>query len=278
MTLQNPMSLTLNLLGLDRDLPVEELEPRPSPHTGRPLRHVRVRFRAPAVDSGGITDALGQARDAKQALSASDGSRWVVASSSYSYADGDRRHLHEAELREVEEIRAERLELLGLTLVPTWYKEDVEDGLGIVISARVDPGPVVEAALEREVARERDDDMYFDVRRAGVADTPIRMRFGRCLWQKTDHGRAHLLRLVSETGDSEERRNGLRAFLREPEFSVAARKAATAQAGFEASLEELWAVGALDGEAVKRIRGRVEQSLETGQRQLDEARELERFF
>ena len=55
----------------------------------------------------------------------------MVASNSHSYTKYDRVHRHEAELREVEEIQAERLELLGLTLVPARYEEEAEEGGGL---------------------------------------------------------------------------------------------------------------------------------------------------
>lgn len=270
--------LTLHLLDAELKLPVEELEPEPSPHTGRPLRRVRVWFRVSAEDSTTTADVLGRARDAEHALISPDGSRWVVVSSSHSYTRGDRAHQHEAELREVEEIRAERLELLGLTLAPTRYKEEAEEDGGLFISARVEPDPEVDAALEQEIVRERNEDLYFDVLRVGVSDTPVRVRFGRCLWQPTEHGRAHLLRLVSEAGDSEERQHGYVPLLREPEFSIAAHKAAAAEEAFEALLDELKAAGTLSAEAIERIHVRVGQISKNQARDFDEARDLDQYF
>jgi hypothetical protein len=270
--------LTLHLLDAEHELPVEELEPEPSPHTGRPLRRVRVWFRVPAEDSKTTTDVLGRARDAEHALVSPDGSRWVVVSSSHSNTQGDRLHRHEAELREAEEIRAERLELLSLTLAPTRYKEEAEEDGGLFISARVEPDHEVDAALEQEVVRERSEDLYFDVLRVGVSDTPVRVRFGRCLWQRTEHGRAHLLRLVSEAGDSEERLQGYVPLSREPEFSIAARKAAAAEEAIEALLDELRAAGTLSSEAIERVHTRAGQISENQTRDFDEARDLDEYF
>lgn len=270
--------LTLHLSDAELKLPMEELEPELSPHTGRPLRRARVWLRVPTEDSKTTTDALGRAREAEHALVSPDGSRWVVISGSHCYAQGDRVHQHEAELREVEEIRAERLELLGLTLAPTRYKEEAEADGGLFISARVEPDPAVDAALELEIVRERNDDLYFDVLRVGVSDTPVRVRFGRCLWQPTEHGRAHLLRLVSEAGDSEERQHGYVPLLREPEFSIAARKAAAAEEAIEALLDELKAAGTLSAEAIERIRTRVGPISDNEARDFDEARDLDSHF
>jgi hypothetical protein len=279
MSSESETFLTLHIAGAGRGMSAAELEPMRSPHTGLPIRRLRVRFRAPASDSKAIADALGQARSLERPLSSADGSRWVVTSSSYSYADGDRAHWHVAELREVEDLRAERLEMLGLTLVPTRYKEEAEEEQGIIVIAQVEPDSEVDEALEGEIMSQRKENMYFDVLRVGVSDAPMRMRFGRCLWQRTEQGRAHLLRLVSEAGDSEERRHGgVFALMHQPELSVTIRKAAVAHGTAEALIEELVGAGVLSSEAVERIRARAEEARENRDRALDEARDLDRHF
>lgn len=32
----------------------------------------------------------------------------------------------------------------------------------------------------------REPGAWYDVTRRGISDTPVRMRFGRCVWQRTD--------------------------------------------------------------------------------------------
>jgi hypothetical protein len=267
-------TISLRLLGEAHDVPAEELEPETSPHNGRELRRVRVSFRVAAEESEAVSDTLTNAREPEDALEGSDGSRWLVSQSSYSYQEGDPVHRHEAELREIEELSAARLELLGLVLEPTKYKEEWHDD-GIVIIARVEPDAESDRALERVLSDERDDP-YFEVLRVGVHDEPLRMRFGRCLWQKTERGRAHLLRLVSEEGDDEETRRGLMWF--QPELSHLERKTAAAEEAIEALLGELQAAGLVTGSAVANIGARVEGAWEKRARDFDESRDLDAYF
>jgi hypothetical protein len=163
-------------------------------------------------------------------------------------------HRHTAELREVEEIQADRIEAFGLSLKPTYYNEEDE-------------------VLEREIQAERDDP-YFDVRRAGVSDEPIRMRFGRCLWEKTLEGRAHLIHLVSERGDTEERQRGGPRQWFSPELGRIGQKAFVAAEGVEALLDELVTSGVLSPSAADTIRARAEAAPRERARELDEANDL----
>jgi hypothetical protein len=120
------------------------------------------------------------------------------------------------------------------------------------------------------------DDPYFDVVRVGISDVPIRMRFGRCLWQKTDSCRAHLLRLVAEAADHEQSRRPLSWF--QPELSILEGKAAAAQEGIDALLGELHAAGTLPASALSAVRGRMEQAWIKRARDFDESRNLNLHF
>ncbi len=267
-------TVNLILLGRTVDVPAEELGPEASPHTGRLLRRVQVTFSVAAEESDEVGKALTKAHTTEGALRGEDGFRWLVTGSSHSYSDGDRVHRHSVELREDEEIKAERLELLGLELAPTKYQEEVGNG-GILIVARVDPDAATDEALERALTDERDE-LYFDVLRVGVSEKMLRMRFGRCLWQKTDGGRAHLLRLVSQQGDDEETQRGLMLF--QPELGHLERKVAAAEEAIEAILAELQSAGVLSESAAPAIRARVDEAWEKRKREFDETRDLNLYF
>lgn len=267
-------TVNLVLLGESHDVPAEDLEPEKSPHTGRALRRVRVTFRAAADESEAVSKTLGKAREIEHALAGEDGSRWVVTQNSYSYQNEDRVHLHTAELRELETIEPERLELLGLILDPTNYKEEEQGGV-ILASALIEPDAETDEALERAITAR--DAAYFDVVRVGVSETPIRMRFGRCLWQKSESGRVHLLRLVSEQADDDES-NASPLLWFEPELGNMKRKVIAAEAAIEALLEELQAAGVLPEAAAANVRARVDDAWEKRGRELDESRDLTLHF
>jgi hypothetical protein len=265
--------VNLTLLGEVRDVPAEELEEETSLHTGRALRRLRASVRVAAEQSESVNETFRRARDTEHALEGADGWRWVVTESSYAYQNGDRVHSHTVELREVETIEPERLELLGLVLKPTRYKEEADDRV-ILASALVEPDAKTDEALERAVSTH--DGSYFDVVRVGVSDAPMRMRFGRCLWQKGGHGRVHLLRLVSEGRDDDETGDPLMWF--EPELGHVKRKVVAAEAAIDGLLEELQTAGALSETAAANVRGRIEEAWETRRRELDESRDLDLHF
>jgi hypothetical protein len=271
MSANPPRYLELELFGSIQRVPAEELEPETSPHTGRALRRARISFRVAEHRSDEVATAFAKTDDVP--LRGADGSLWSVASSSYSYIEGKQVRRHEAELREVEELNVDRLELLGLSLTPTRYKEENRGYL--VITARIDRlGPEEDAALEREIRKKRDgDDVYFDVLRVGISDTPLRMRFGRCLWQKAGEGRAHLVRLVSEERDDRQP-----FLLSGPEQTNLERKAATAEETIEALLEELQSAGVLSDTSYTKIRRQAEGAWEKRMRDFDRAHDLDLYF
>ena len=273
------MALTLYLLGEDRQIHSEELDSTPSLHTGRPLRNVHIWVDVPAALSAELTDAFNDARDYKHALPGDDGIRWVVVGSHSSSHTGDdpNRH-HQADLREVEEVNAARLEFLGLTLEPSRYKEERSDEAEpLLVSAIVDAEAGLSEQLEAEIMRDRDNDPYFEVVRLGVNDEPVRMRFGHCLWQAVEgSGRRHLLRLVSEAGDDDSQNGWL--LLDEPERTNVARRAVAAEAGIVALLEALEEVGTLTSEVVEGIRRRINEALDSQGWTLARTLDVERYF
>jgi hypothetical protein len=267
-------TLKLILLGQAVELPVEELDPEISPHTGRSLRRVSVTFPVAAEGSDEVNDALAAARKPEGALKDEGGSSWLVTESSYSYSNHDPVHRFSVHLRENEEIEAERLELLGLQLKPTKYREEARGG-GIYIVTVVKPDTSTDEALEKAITEQRDD-IYFNVLRVGVSEKALRMRFGLCLWQKTDAGRAHLLRFVSEEGDNEEVQRGLGLY--EPMLGRIARKAVAAEEVTNALLSELQSSGVLSETVISAIRSRAGESWGKHWRELYETDDLDLHF
>lgn len=201
--------MMLKMLGQFRDVDPTESEGKTSRHSGRVLREVEIAFRCSDALSEQVTDELNAAREESAALEAEDGTRWVVGSHSHSNVDG-RAWRFTVALGEVEEVRAERLEFLGLALAPSHYDERdaSRDGV-LVIVAEVAPSAEDSRALERHIIEQRlrnegETNHYFDLRRVGVQDEPLQVRFGRCLWQEGDgRARRHLLVFVAAEGDDE---------------------------------------------------------------------------
>lgn len=172
-------------------------------------------------------------------------------------------------------IHAQRLEFLGITAVPEHYHEQTDDSDGsLLIEAIVVLDSDADERLENAI-RDRDETGYFDLTRVGVRDVPLRVRFGRCLWQRGESGRSHLLRLVAD--EDLDRDLSLWSLVDEPEKSRVASFALRADEGVDAILEELATAGVLTGEAIQRVKARIE-SVARRSRDLDEAVDVRTFL
>jgi hypothetical protein len=221
-------SLNLELLGERRQLSAEELDASVSPHTGRALRRVRLDFtvRGSKMNQRVIDELNGAARG-NGGLRDSEGNSWVVVTHSHQYTAGDVNEMyrHDVEIRQCEELSADRLDFGGLSLAVDKYEEDASDG-GITVQAIVRTALNEARELEDFLLADRDE-VYFPVVRVGVSDEPIRMRLGKCLWERSDSEIRHLLTFVSEEGDSEDQQRGL--LLLEPERSRLIEQSVTAK-------------------------------------------------
>ncbi|MFF8747140.1 hypothetical protein [Streptomyces californicus] len=191
---------SLHLLGSDRQFTVEELPPATSPHTGRQLRRVELELRVQDETQDSLENELkAAAAPAGQPLQA-EGASWLVGDHSFSYTDNakPRVYTHRVELQEVEELKASAVEVAGLTLVPVKYNEDFQEGtllVSLITEVSGEDGERLEELLVTS------GDNYVDVVRRGVSETPLRMRFGRCLWQQGEgDARLHNLALVADEG------------------------------------------------------------------------------
>jgi hypothetical protein len=265
--------LQLHLLHEPEEVRAEDLEPMVSPHSGRRLRRVEIRFKTQEEDSKEVNRRLLRARDRDGALVDASGTQWLVTSNSYSFQNGGEVHSHHAELQELEELRVERLEFLGLSVTPTVFEEEYDDV--IVISAIVEPDAELDAALEREIttSQQNEELRYFDVVRVGISDEPLRMRFGRCLWSDQTGNRTHLIRFVEASWDEEPERSGISRWF-QPELRWAMRKSAEAEEAVAALLETLRSAGALSDDNVADIETRIAAAWEKRYREFDKAKDL----
>lgn len=278
--------MMLKLLGQFRDVDSTENEGKTSRHSGRLLREVEIGFRYDDALTKQITDELNTAREESAALESDDGTRWVVGSHSHSNVNGGAWRFIVA-LREVEEIHAERLEFLGLTLAPSHYDEreasktSGDDGPLMIVTEVVpsadDSETLERCIMEQKLLNEDETNQYFGLRRIGVQDEPLQVRFGRCLWQKGQDGvRRHLLVFVGAEGDDEQTRRGYLG-LDEPRGFNAARVALQGREIAEAVIEEIALAHLLTPEALERIRQRGESAWDRRFRDLSETSDLSQF-
>ncbi|WP_156887176.1 MULTISPECIES: hypothetical protein [Nocardioides] len=272
----------LKLLDQFRDVDSTEGEGKTSRHSRRLLREVEIGFNCADAAADQLTDDLNAARKESAALEGDDGTRWVVGTHSHSNTNGGAWHFTVA-LREVEEVRAERLEFLGLTLTPSHYDErDATGDRTLMIVTEVAPSFEDSETLEHHIIEQRlrnegETTHYFDLRRIGVQDEPLQVRFGRCLWQKGEGGaRRHLLVFVAADDDDDETRRGF-VGLDEPRSTNAARVALQGREIVEAIIDEVALAGILPQEAIERIRQRGESAWDKRFRDLSETSDLSLF-
>lgn len=271
-------TLTVELLSREVSVPVTPLEAGRSLHTGASLRRYRAEFTARSETAEALSDQLTQAREADSALSGTDG-RWRVETHSHSYTQGSSTHSFSVEFEELEDPpQAEALSFLDLDLTPLSYQEEVDSDGCLLISAIVEPFTNIETELEERVVNYQSggEPRYFDLLRSGVSDSPLSVRFGRCLWERSSDGRRHLLRFVSRSGD-EDRGQVFKNFLR-PELDVIRRKAVRTEATLDLLLERIDEGGELSSEAVEQIRMQSRTRAKGKARDFDEVHDLDSYF
>jgi hypothetical protein len=277
-----PAGMRLTLLGELRDLLATDLDMITSRHTGRPLRQVELDFRCGDALVSDLTKQLEAARE-DAPLEDEGGTLWIVKNHSRSNVNGGAWRVS-VTLAEVEALEAERLEFAGLSLPPSFYNERASTSDDVlVITAELAPGPDEEALLEQlitedKLAQSGDEVTYFPLRRVGISDEPISVRFGRCLWQATANGaRRHLVVFVSQQGDTAETRRRVGLFANEPRSSNAARIAMQGREVAQAILDELDLAGVLSPEALERVRARGAEAWDRRFRDLAEVDDLTDF-
>jgi cation transport regulator ChaC len=245
-------TLHLTLLGAVRELTAAELPAVVSVHNGRSLRRFALELHVP--------DERHEELDAElQAASTADGphiqgtdATWRVSEGWTAVSQGRRPEIciYKAEIQEVEELRVSALEIEGLSLVPTRYREGLSE-------------ETITATFVTEVSDEDDERLeellrkpheFFDVIRRGISDEPLRMRFGRRVWQRAGEGaRRHNLVLIADEDTSQAAPDPL-ALVNQPQLDRTMEKACANTNALALLLEELRSKGVLDKDAFHAIK------------------------
>lgn len=267
--------IRLRLLDDEVEIPYSELEGSTSPYSERQLRKIGLEFDVAASRSSELSGILSKARDPEGAF-VIDGTHWAVASSSHSYRQGASVHQYQVELEEIEIPQAERVEILGLSLSPLKYQERELDDGALLISILTRADAHENEVIETAIADLRPDKQFFDAKRIGVSDAVIRVRFGRCLWQASEDGRRHLLRLVAD--EDNPTGGGIFRLQHEPELARAQEKIAVLEEELNSLVHLLVETGALNEEAKAKLEDAKADSWSLRFRDFDEAIDLEDFF
>ena len=170
-----------------------------SPHTGRAIRRLEVQFRTGSEQAREHVSAALSA--GKVTGTSDDGATFTVANHSHSYQHGSDVTTFTVTVEEVEPLSCDRVVLDGaVELVPEQYQEEFRDGaVGVYLTATT-LGPETEAF--EALLLDHDPPHYFLVVRHGISETPMTMRFGRCLYRDRDDGtREHKVVLVQDVYD-----------------------------------------------------------------------------
>ncbi|WP_143662390.1 hypothetical protein [Streptomyces sp. Amel2xC10] len=243
---------SLHLLGSQRQVRADELPPATSAHTGRQLRRVELELRVPGDLQDDLESELKSAAAPAGQPLAGEGTTWLVTRHSYSYTDNAQPlvYTHRLELQEVEALQASTVEVAGLTLVPIQYKEDIDEEALLVFLVTDVSGEEGERLEELIVTQE---DQYFDVVRRGVSEPPVRMRFGRCLWQQGEGAtRRHNLTLVADEGRPD-RPLGIAA-INQPQLGRTIERTVANAAALDLLVEQLHSQGVLTEEVATTIK------------------------
>ncbi len=259
-----------------------EAAPEVSRYTGKPLRQLRVSLGAHGDDAHErLNAALQPAEGGDAFISDVEGGHWQVTRHSYSYTDGRpvTTYKHEVELSEHEDLTLERVMLEGLEVTPDrWSLQSDGDQGKLTFLASL--GPEDHKMLERMLEKHRTaegPEVYFPVSWTGIRDTPVRMRFGECLWQSLAGGRArHLVVLVSEHGDTVGKLVGLQLF--QPELTRMMQHTVITRMKLDALITELHQAGVLPSEAVDRLNREVDVLPFDLMREFERANDVEEFF
>ena len=140
-------------------------------------------------------------------------------------------------------------------------------------------GPEDHQVLERMLEKRRTaegPEVYFPVSWTGIRDTPVGMRFGKCLWESRAGGGArHLVVLVSEHGDTAGKLAGLQLF--QPELTRMMQHMVITRMKLDALITELHQSGVLPSEAVGRLDREVDVLPFDLMREFERANDVEEF-
>jgi hypothetical protein len=271
----------LVLLGKGRDLQVIEDHPLLSRWNGKPLR--RISFQLGVANDNehdSLQAELAESGDGPVIVTGSDGVQWEVSSHSYSYSN-NRPPVHNIELTEMEQLNLERIEFDGLALTPEHWSLQAGDNpvLSFLASMNPEEHEQFEAILRRRRQADTDAEVYFLATLTGITEQPVRMRFGRCLWQNLDAGGArHQIVLVAEEGDVQSKVYPVLSQLFQPAVDRLEEGSLRSKHKQDALMTELQRAGVLDNDAIARINDAASAPLSFSEvREFDRALDIDDF-
>lgn len=193
--------LHVSLLGAVRELEAAELPSVSSVLTGRPLRRFALQLHVPDERHQELDAELRAAESSEGKPLQGPDTAWIVSDGWTTTSQGRRPeiYIYRLEVEEAEVLHASAVEIGGLSLLPIRYKERVAAGkrtMTLVSEVAGEDSERLEALLGQPAS-------FHDVVRRGISDTPLRMRLGRCVWQRSADGtRRHHLELLSDEGTS----------------------------------------------------------------------------
>lgn len=274
----------LDIPGYPTLLHEREGEPVLSRFTGKPLRQIRWILEAYGDNAHEQLNTVltAAASTDGELISYGQGGQWAVTSHNFSYQAGQAMtvYRHEVELAEHENLRLERVEFEGLDIIPDRWKLESDDArIWLAFLVNLDPGQhqQLERVLEQRTAEEAEQ--YFSVQIVGITASPIKMRFGRCLWQRLDERTVrHRIWLVGEGGDDQA--SGVFDSLNQPELSRTIDQSLILRIKLDILISELQHAGVLNAEAIERISNvdTIDDISFADARELDRTINIERFL
>jgi hypothetical protein len=270
----------LVLLGEARELQVVEDDPILAPLSEKPLRRIQFDLRvANGSEHESLQAELAGSPNDPAIVAGSDGIQWEVTSHSYSYS-GSIPPVHHIELAERAQLNLDRVEFGGLAIIPERWSLEGGDSPTLTLSAELSSAEnqrfetVLEQCAEGEVA-----DSYFPVTLTGIVDHPIKMRFGKCLWQDLGGGSAkHRIVLVADEGDEPSQSVPGLEQLFQPGMNRIMEGTLRSRRRLDALINELRRAGVLDDETVSRIDSAADVLPFSDAREFDRARNVDDFF
>ncbi|MBO1332462.1 hypothetical protein [Streptomyces sp. VRA16 Mangrove soil] len=245
-------TLDIQLLGAPRALAAAPLRPDTSPHTGRALRRFALELHVPDERHEELEAELHAAATPEGPHLPGSQGNWRVLDGWSTVSTGHRREIriYRIQVEEVEVLDPSAVEIDGLPLRPRGYREHVEAGtLTVTLVADVRDEDDAQR-LEESLAH---PDAFHDVVRRGISDTPLRMRFGRCVWQRAQDGtRRHHLELIAGKG-GQEAGHRARDLAGQPLLARTAERTMATSRALADLLQELHARGVLDEPRLRAI-------------------------
>ena len=178
-----------------------------SRHTGRELQQLTVKLYIsdPTIQEELEENILGSKdKEISSFDPTSDTSQtWTISNNSYRYSDGDPIRYYTLELTEKDSYELTKLIIDDTEIEPYLYSEYFNENR-LVIETKVTISGPDEAKLCQLLKEKLKENGYFQVKRIGINENPVEMRFGRVIWSQNDKEKKFSLILVAKNDDGKE--------------------------------------------------------------------------